>query len=104
VGLNGVGPWSSRSAIKGGRCEGIRFYWREWEGGILREETSSGSEWRVGMNLVLIPVSRCDVDEEAKRDRIGGIGKAWGTREDAGSLLLVPLSRRHFPCQSPGRI
>jgi len=84
VGRNGVGPWSSRSAIKGGRCEGIRFYWREWVGGILREETSSGSEWRVGMNLVFIPVS--SFYSMTVLRRIYGVDVSWMKKQNETGL------------------
>jgi len=86
--------------------------WDSQRRNVLRIRVASGHEFSIHSCIIILfhdstsayLRSRCELDEEAKRDRIGGIGKAWGTREDAGSLLLVPLSRRHFPCQSPGRI
>jgi hypothetical protein len=99
-------------------AEGIRFYWREWVG--FSEEKKhpqdrSGHEFSINFCIILFhdstSVSRCELDEEAKRDRIGGGGlgighscEAWGARgKMRDPCCWSPCHDVTFPANLPGK-
>ncbi len=87
--------------------------WDSQRRNILRIRVASGHEFSAEYSFLyhhFIPwqyfgVSRCELDEEAKRDRIGGIGEAWaGARgKMRDPCCWSPCHDVTFPANLPGK-